>query len=63
MPEEPTAPDLVELGRPSSEAVNSGDLDAMVSFLAPDAVWELSPVGMGTRSSTCGESTFADAKV
>ena len=34
MPEESTAPDLVELGRLSSEAVSSGDLDAMVSFLA-----------------------------
>jgi hypothetical protein len=56
-------PDLVELGRLSSEVVNSGDLDAMVSFLAPDAVWDLSPVGMRTRTSTCGESTFADAKV
>jgi ketosteroid isomerase-like protein len=48
MPEESTTPDLVELGRRSIEAGNSGNIDAMLGFFAPDAVWDLSPVGMGT---------------
>jgi ketosteroid isomerase-like protein len=47
MPEESTTPDLVELMRASVEAGNSGDFDAMLSFFAPDGVWDMSPLGMG----------------
>jgi ketosteroid isomerase-like protein len=60
MSEEFTNPDSVELSRRSSEAVNSGDLDAMVSFLAPDAVWDLSPVGMGTFEGRAAIRGFAE---
>jgi ketosteroid isomerase-like protein len=38
--EESTTPDLVELGRGLYEAVNRRDFDAVMSFFAPDAVWE-----------------------
>jgi ketosteroid isomerase-like protein len=40
MPEESTAPDPVELTRLAFEAVNQRDLDAVMSFFAPDAVLE-----------------------
>src|SRR5450759_4382210 len=47
MAEESTTPDLVELARRSIEAGSSGDFDAMLSFFAPDGVWDMSPLGMG----------------
>src|SRR2546430_14587443 len=40
MPEESTTPDLVERSREMLEAANRGDFDAVISFFAPDAVWE-----------------------
>ena len=45
MSEESTTPDLVELARRSIEAAE--DIEAAVSFYAPDAVWDASPWGMG----------------
>jgi ketosteroid isomerase-like protein len=42
MSEESTTPDLVELTRRQFEAVNRGDLDALLSFFAPDVVVDLS---------------------
>jgi ketosteroid isomerase-like protein len=48
MAEEPTAPDLVELVRRSVEAADKRDLDAHMAFYAPDAVWDASPMGIGT---------------
>jgi ketosteroid isomerase-like protein len=53
MPEESTTPDLVELGGRFLEAANRHDLDAMLSFFAPDAVWE------GTGLSTTFEGVAA----
>src|SRR3954452_24693702 len=38
MPEESTTPDPVELTRLAFEAVNQRDIDAIMSFFAPDAV-------------------------
>jgi ketosteroid isomerase-like protein len=38
---------VVELGRRSIEAGNGGDIDAVLSFFTRDAVWDLSPVGLG----------------
>ena len=38
MPEESTTPDPAELTRLAFEAVNQHDIDAVVSFFAPDAV-------------------------
>jgi ketosteroid isomerase-like protein len=46
MVQEPAAPDLVELVRRSSQAASS--VEDFVSFLAPDAVFDISPYGMGT---------------
>ena len=47
MSAESTAPDLVELMRRSVEAANRRDFDAMASFYALDAVWDMSPLGLG----------------
>jgi ketosteroid isomerase-like protein len=48
MPEEPTTPDPVELTRRGLEAFASGDFDTALNLFAPDGVWDLSPLGMGT---------------
>jgi ketosteroid isomerase-like protein len=40
MAEESTTPDLIELGDRLLEAANRRDLDALMSFFAPDAVRE-----------------------
>jgi ketosteroid isomerase-like protein len=44
---ESTTPDLVELVRETVEAGGRGDLDALLTFYAPNAVWDMSNVGMG----------------
>ena len=43
---ESTTPNLVQLTRGRVDAADSGDVDAMTSFLASDAVWDSSPMGM-----------------
>jgi len=48
MSEASTTPDLVELVRRSVEAAGKRDLDAHMAFYAPDAVWDASPMGIGT---------------
>jgi ketosteroid isomerase-like protein len=48
VPGESTRPDLAELNRAFIEAANRGDVDAFMSFFAPGAVWDNSPVGTGT---------------
>jgi ketosteroid isomerase-like protein len=40
MPEQTTTPDPVELTRLAFEAVNQRDLDAVMGFFAPDAVFD-----------------------
>lgn len=45
MPEESTAPDLVERTRLAFEAVNQRDIDKVMSFFAPDAVLDGRAVG------------------
>jgi ketosteroid isomerase-like protein len=47
MAEESTTPTLVELVRVSLEAVNRRDMDGLMATLAPDAVYDTSPSGMG----------------
>jgi ketosteroid isomerase-like protein len=47
MAEESTTPDLVELMRRSFEAADRRDFGALMSFYAPDAVWDMSPMGLG----------------
>jgi len=46
MSEEPTTRDLVALVRTQVEAADSGEIDAMTSFFATDAVWDSSPMGL-----------------
>ena len=46
MSKESTTTDLVNLQRSLLEALNRHDLDAMMSFFAPDAVWGV--VALGT---------------
>jgi ketosteroid isomerase-like protein len=48
MAEKPATPDLVELARRTLEAGSKRDLDAAMAFYAPDAVWDASPMGIGT---------------
>jgi len=48
MTEESTTPDLVELARRSVESAGKRDLDAIMAFFTPDAVWDASPMGIGT---------------
>ena len=45
MPKESTTPDLAELTRLAFEAVNQRDIDAVMSFFAPDAVLDGRGVG------------------
>ena len=45
---EGATPDLVELPTRLTEATNRRDVDAIVAFYAPHAVWDMSPMGMGT---------------
>jgi ketosteroid isomerase-like protein len=47
MPDESTTPDLVELTRQAFDAASSGDFDALMQFYTPDAVWDLSDLGLG----------------
>ena len=46
MSEEPTTRDLVALVRTQVEAADSGEIDAMTSFFATDAVLDSSPMGL-----------------
>ena len=48
MSEESTTPDLVEILRYATEALNRRDLDAVLSLYAPDAVGDFSQRGVGT---------------
>ena len=52
MPEESATTDLVELVRRSVQAANERDLDRVLTLYAPDAVWDMSPLGMGTFEGT-----------
>jgi ketosteroid isomerase-like protein len=47
MSEESTTPDLVEQARQLMEAGGRRDIGALMSFYAPDAVWDMSPMGLG----------------
>jgi ketosteroid isomerase-like protein len=58
MAEESTTPDLVELVRRSVEAADKRDLDAHMTFYAPDAVWDASPMGIGTFEGQAAMRAF-----
>jgi ketosteroid isomerase-like protein len=48
MSEESTTPDLVELTRQAIDAMTRGDLDAAISYAAPDMVFDAPRHGVGT---------------
>lgn len=58
MTEESTIPDLTELVRRNTEAVNRRDLDAALSMLKPDVVWDMSPVGLGVHEGLAAIREF-----
>lgn len=47
MSDESTTPDLIELVRETVETGDRRDVDALMTFYAPEAVWDMSNVGMG----------------
>jgi ketosteroid isomerase-like protein len=47
MPEESTTPDLVELTRRAFAPLARRDVEAVISFFASDAVWDVSTGGLG----------------
>lgn len=48
MPEEPAATDVVAQTSVIWAAVNRQDWEAVLSFFAPDARYDMAPIGMGT---------------
>ncbi len=60
MSEESTTPDLVELVREAVGAGSSRDLDTLMSFFAPNAVWDLSPMGIGTFEGPTAIRSFLE---
>ncbi len=60
MPDESTTPDLVELQKRLTAATNRGDVDAIVAFYAPDAVYDMSPVGMGVFEGRAAARGFIE---
>src|SRR5689334_16316939 len=60
MVEESTTPDPVELSRRFHEAASRLDFDAMLSFYAPDAVWEGRASGMTFEGRTAIRGFWKD---
>jgi ketosteroid isomerase-like protein len=61
MPEESTTPDLVELVGQSVEAGSRRDMDGIMAWYAADALWDMSPLGMGTFTGrTAARGFFED---
>ena len=58
MAEESTTPDLVALTRLAVEAGSRRDWGAAVCFYAPDAVWDMSAIGVGTFEGTRSIRSF-----
>jgi ketosteroid isomerase-like protein len=60
MPEESTTPDLVELVRAAFEAGDRRDHDTLMSFYAPNAVMDLSDLGLGTYEGVDAIRAFVE---
>jgi ketosteroid isomerase-like protein len=59
--EEPRTPDLVELARRLADALSRRDFEAMMSFFAPDAVWDgLGPGDERLRGLTAIRAMLVD---
>jgi ketosteroid isomerase-like protein len=61
MDDESTTPDHARLARRGYEAMSRGDVDAVMSLWAADAVLDMSAVGMGTFEGTEAISGFTEA--
>ena len=61
MSEESTTPDLVELTAQAFEAGSRHYLDTVMSFYAPDAVWDMSAVGLGTYEGAAAIREFVQS--
>src|ERR1700747_615354 len=57
---ESTTPDLVERWRRAAEAAYGGDLDSTMGIFAPDAVWEVQPLGISHRGAPAIRSFLED---
>ena len=60
MPEESTTPDLVERWRQAAEAADRRDFDATMGIFAPDAVWEVQPLGISESGAAAIRSFLED---
>jgi ketosteroid isomerase-like protein len=60
MSEESTTPDLANRWRESADAHARRDFDAMISFFAPDAVWDASSAGIGSFEGAASIRRFVE---
>jgi ketosteroid isomerase-like protein len=60
MADEAATPDLVELQNRLTDAGGRRDLDAITAFFAPDAVYDMSPMGMGTFEGQAAARGFLE---
>jgi ketosteroid isomerase-like protein len=57
---ESTTPDLLETVRLVIEAFSRSDLEAVMTFFRPDAVWDLSEAGMETCADAAAIRVFLE---
>jgi hypothetical protein len=60
MSEESTPSELMELQKRLTEAANRRDLDALMAFYEPDAVYDMSPIGMGVFEGQAAARGFIE---
>ncbi|MCW3032878.1 MAG: SnoaL-like domain [Solirubrobacterales bacterium] len=60
MPEQSTTPDLVYRVGLTLYPLNSGDYDTVMSMYAPDAVFDLSTLGLETFTGTVAIRAFIE---
>jgi ketosteroid isomerase-like protein len=60
MSRESTTRDLVALTQRMMEAANRHDLDTVMRFYTPDAVWDLSETGIGTYEGAAAIGVFLE---
>ncbi len=63
MPEEATTPNLVDLVRSAYDASNRRDFDAIMSVYGRDAVWDMTPIGLGIYGGLAAIRGFVEAWV
>jgi ketosteroid isomerase-like protein len=60
MSEESTTSDLVELVRHAYEASSHGNYDAMMSVYSRDAIWDMTPIGLGVYEGHAAIRSFIE---